>query len=72
MCLFIFYGQSHEILVISVGVLWLWFHQNLLLEFCKSMYKVKLDIAVAIKSMSSQYEMLLLESISIILRDPFF
>jgi len=37
MYLFIFYEQSHEMLVISIGVLWLWFHQNLLLEFYKSM-----------------------------------
>jgi hypothetical protein len=41
MCLFIFYGQSHEMCVIWIGVLWLWFHQNMLLEFCTSMYKVK-------------------------------
>jgi len=85
-CLFIFYGQSHEIFVISIGVLWLWFHQNMLLEFvlwlwfhqnmllefCKSVYKVKLDIAVEMKSVSTQYEMWLLVSISVILHDPFF
>jgi len=59
-------------LVISICVFWLWFHQNMLLKFCKSVYKVKLDIVVAIKSVSTQYEMMLLVTISIILRDPFF
>ena len=44
-------------------------HKNLLLEFCISVYKIKLDIIIAIESVWSQYEMFLL--VSILHRKPF-
>ena len=50
--------------VIEISVLWLCVHKKLLLEFCMNTYKIKLDIAVAIKSVSNQYEMLLLHPFS--------
>lgn len=58
MLLFIFYGQSHKMFIIEISVSWRRVHKNLLLEFYVSTYKMKLDITVAIKNVSSQYEIL--------------